>query len=160
MTSKNSFCFRLMIYNYGILIAPKWKIWYNLNQFRLIKRFSAIIFMDFISIIKNYFRNVWFLWALSLTLNIITFLFLYFKIKPGQSPLALHYNVLVGVLWYGPGRNLYFIPAIGMAILIVNFTLFRAIKNRQDFLAALSALVSFFVEFILLSAVLFLTRVN
>ncbi|MDR3642915.1 MAG: hypothetical protein P4L74_04790 [Candidatus Doudnabacteria bacterium] len=47
-----------------------------------------------------------------------------------------------------------------MAILIVNFTLFRAIKNRQDFLAALSALVSFFVEFILLSAVLFLTRVN
>ena len=89
--------------------------------------------MNYFGTIKNYFRNVWFLWALCVALNIITFLFLYFKIHPGQKTLALHYNVLVGVDWYGSGKNLYFIPSVGLAILIVNFVLYRSIKNRQDF---------------------------
>ena len=59
--------------------------------------------------LKAYFSEIWFLWTLCLVLNIITFLFIFFKIHPGDKTLALHYNVLIGVQWYGKGKNLYFL---------------------------------------------------
>ena len=110
--------------------------------------------------IKMYFTNVWFLWSVCILLNIITFLFLYFKIHPGNKTLALHYNVLVGVEWYGKGKNLYFIPGVGTAISAVNFTLYKALKNDEYFVSALTAFVSLCVQIVLLAAVLFLSQVN
>ena len=110
--------------------------------------------------LRTYLSNIWFLWALCLIFNIITFLFIYFKIHPTNKILALHYNVLVGVEWYGNGKNLYFIPGIGLAITAVNFSLFRACRNYQYFLSFLTAFVSLCVQLILLVAALFLARVN
>ncbi|HYV33802.1 MAG TPA: hypothetical protein VE973_03060 [Candidatus Limnocylindria bacterium] len=110
--------------------------------------------------LKSYFTNVWFLWALCLIFNIITFLFIYFKIHPGNKTLALHYNVLVGVEWYGKGKNLYFIPGVGLLISGVNFVLYRSFKNNEVFLASLTVFVSLSVQLILLGAALFLSRVN
>jgi hypothetical protein len=110
--------------------------------------------------IKIWFSNIWFLWTICLVLNIITFLFLYFKIHPGNKTLALHYNVLVGVDWYGKGKNLYFIPAVGAAISAVNFTLYKALKSDEYFLSVLTVFTSLCVQIILLVAVLFLSKVN
>jgi hypothetical protein len=104
--------------------------------------------------------NIWFLWALCLIFNIITFLFIFFKIHPGNKTLALHYNVLVGVQWYGKGKNLYFLPAIGFVISAVNFTLFRSIRNNKDFLSVLTIFVSLCAQIILLMAALLLAKVN
>lgn len=104
--------------------------------------------------------NVWFLWSACLIFNIITFLFIYFKIHPGNKTLALHYNVLVGVEWYGPGKNLYFLPAVGLAICGVNFTLYRALKDNKNFLSFLTVFVSLCAQVILLAAALFLAKVN
>ncbi len=104
--------------------------------------------------------NVWFLWGLCLILNIITFLFLFFKIHPGSKILALHYNVLLGVDWYGAGRNLYFIPGVGFLISAVNFTLYRSLGNNEAFLSSLTAFVSLCAQLILLVAALFLAKVN
>ena len=58
------------------------------------------------------------------------------------------------------GRNLYFIPGIGLAIAAVNFTLYRALKDNRFFLAELTAYVSIFVQIILVIAAMFLARVN
>lgn len=110
--------------------------------------------------IKFYFSNIWFLWTLCLVLNIITFLFLYFKIHPGNKPLALHYNVLVGVEWYGKGKNLFFIPAVGLAISTVNFILYRAFKTYGNSLPFLCIFVSLTAQIIVLAAALFLAKVN
>ena len=60
-------------------------------------------------------------------------IFSFFQNSPRTQNLALHYNVLVGVEWYGKGRNLYFIPGIGLAITAVNFTLYRALKDNRFF---------------------------
>lgn len=110
--------------------------------------------------LKLYFTNIWFLWGICLILNIITFLFIYFKIHPGSKTLALHYNVLVGVEWYGAGKNLYFIPVAGLAILLVNFILFKALKGTKNFWDVLCVLVSLGVELVLFASAIFLVKVN
>ena len=109
---------------------------------------------------SSYITDVWFLWALCLIFNIITFLFIYFKIHPTNKTLALHYNILVGVVWYGNGKNLYFIPGIGLVITGANYTLFRAFRDQPYFLPFLTAFVSLCVQIILFVAALFLARVN
>ena len=110
--------------------------------------------------IRIWLSNVWFLWALCLIFNIITFLFIYFKIHPGNKTLALHYNVLVGVEWYGKGKNLYLIPGVGLAISAVNFLLYKTLKDDKFFLSQLTIFVSICAQIILLAAALFLSRVN
>jgi hypothetical protein len=110
--------------------------------------------------IKLYLTDIWFLWGLCLLFNIITFLFIFFKIHPSSGTLALHYNVLVGVEWYGKGVNLYFIPAVGLLISAVNFVLYRAIKDNADFLPFLTVFVSLCAQIILFLAALFLAAVN
>ena len=110
--------------------------------------------------LKAYLNNVWFLWSLCLLINIITFLFLYFKIHPGNKTLALHYNVLVGVQWYGKGKNLYYIPGVGFAITAVNFILYRAGRNYEDLSIFLPPFVSICAQLILLCAALSLAQVN
>jgi hypothetical protein len=110
--------------------------------------------------VRFWLSNVWFLWALCLIFNIITFLFIYFKIHPGNKTLALHYNILVGVQWYGKGKNLYFIPGIGLAISAINYVLYKALKDNKFFLSLLTVFVSICAQLILLTAVLFLAKVN
>jgi hypothetical protein len=109
---------------------------------------------------KIYLSSIWFLWLVCLFLNIITFLFLYFKIHPGSKTFALHYNVLVGVEWYGAGRNLYLIPGAAVIILAANFILYWKLKDSQSFLASLTVFVSFCVQIIMLVSALFLAKVN
>lgn len=110
--------------------------------------------------LSKIFSNVWFLWALCLIFNIITFLFIFFKIHPGNQSMALRYNFIAGVEWYGRGKNLYFIPGAGFAITLVNFVLFTSIKQTQKFFAPLTAFISLSVQILLLAAVLFLGQIN
>ncbi len=106
------------------------------------------------------FENVWFLWIVCLLLNIITFLLVFYKIHPGDRILALRYNILVGVEWYDKGNNLYLIPGAGLAVLSVNFILFKALNKSGRFLSLLALLVTFVVESALLLSILMLARVN
>ena len=110
--------------------------------------------------IKVYFTNIWFLWTVCLIFNIITFLLLYFKIHPGDKTLALRYNVIIGVEWYGKGKNLYFIPGTAAAILFANFILFKKLKGNRTFYSNLCIFASFFVQIILFASTLFLITVN
>jgi hypothetical protein len=110
--------------------------------------------------LKFYLTNIWFLWGLCFLLNIITFLFIYFKIHPTEQTLALHYNVFVGVETYGAGKSLYYIPGVGLVISIVNLMVQRALKDSRNFLPFLTVFSSLCVQLILLAAALFLSRVN
>lgn len=110
--------------------------------------------------LKFYLTNIWFLWGVCLCLNIITFLFILFKIHPGNKTLALHYNVLVGVEWYGKGRNLYFIPGVALLISAVNFVLYKKLKDDEVFLSVLTVFVSICAQIILLLSAFALARVN
>ncbi len=112
------------------------------------------------------FINFWkidkflFLWSLCAILNIIAFLFIYFKISPSNQLISLKYNVLVGVEVFGKGKNLYLIPTTAALISLVNFGLFRALKNHQIFYIHLIIFASLIVQITLLAAVFFLKAVN
>ncbi len=110
--------------------------------------------------LNTYVLNIQLIWALCLIFNIITFLFIFFKIHPGSQTLTLHYNVLAGVEWYGQGRNLYLLPLIGLIIFIGNFILYRKFKASRIFFAPLCLFVALCAEIILLTASMFLATVN
>lgn len=114
----------------------------------------------FLNKFLGYFKEIWFLWVLCFIFNIITFFTVFYKIHPGNGTLALHYNILVGVEWYGKGKNLYFIPGVGLAMAIVNIIVYRALKKSENFLSFLTAFVSLLIQIILLVSVLFLSTVN
>ncbi|HVY67875.1 MAG TPA: hypothetical protein VHA30_03200 [Patescibacteria group bacterium] len=82
------------------------------------------------------------------------------KIHPGSRTLALHYNILVGVEWYGAGRNLYFLPAVAFSLSVINFALYRALRHSERFLAELTVAASLGVQLAVLAAVLLLGKVN
>jgi hypothetical protein len=115
------------------------------------------------ALVINFFRGVnkiLFLWAFSFILNIITLLVIHYQIKPGEAPLALHYNVLIGVDWYGVGKNLYLIPLVGFAVIAVNYTLYNGTKKIESFIPELCAITSFIVQLCLLGYVMTLLQVN
>lgn len=96
----------------------------------------------------------------SLIINIITFLYIFFKINPGNADLALKYNVIAGVEWYGQGINLYLIPATGLVILIINYLFYYRTKNKPSFLNFFIGFATLTTELILFLAIILLIRIN
>jgi hypothetical protein len=115
--------------------------------------------MSFLSRLKPS-STILFLWIFTLVLNIVAFLLLYYKIQPGDSTVALRYNVLTGVDLYGKSKNLYIIPGVGFLILLINFSLFRALKGKKVLLPFIVVFATLSVQVILLLALLLLIRVN
>lgn len=112
---------------------------------------------------KNYIntRYFLFLWPISLLVNIITFLIIRYKLEGNsENSVALKYNIISGVEWFGQGKNLYLIPVVGFFILLINYVLFNSLKNTEAFLATLTIFAALIVQIILLSGILFLMQVN
>ncbi len=114
--------------------------------------------INFLSRIKQFFSKVWFLWAVCLIFNIITFLAVLYKIHSGDKVVALHYNVLAGVEWYGKAKNLYFIPGTGLIITFVNFILYSFLEKTDYFYNLLAIFATLCVQAILLFSVLLLAK--
>lgn len=107
--------------------------------------------------------RIWFLWIVSVLFLSISFLLIYYKIKPQDNPdvpVALHYNVVVGVDLYGNGRNLFLIPLTGLIIFVLNVVVYRLLRRRQRLLAEFVVFATATVSFVLFAATLFLLRVN
>ncbi len=131
--------------------------WYNLpsklNFYKFFMNFQLMTLFKKIGFI-------WFLWGISIVLNIITLLFVQFKIGTEGNAIALKYNVIAGVEWYGAGFNLYLIPLVAFLITAVNFILFKMISNKKEFLNFLTVFTTLSVQLILLLAVVLISKVN
>lgn len=102
-----------------------------------------------------------FLWLASLVVTIITFIVTYYKARnAGGSPLALHYNVIIGVDVLGSSRNLYIVPLAGLIIFAINFVLYRYVPKDANLVGFLTAFTTLACCLILLLSMLFLFRVN
>jgi hypothetical protein len=103
--------------------------------------------------------NLWFLEAIALIVNSISWAVLRFKIRPGAEILPLHYNIFYGTDAVGRGYQLYFVPLIGLFIFAINVGFSLALERRDEFGATMLASASIVSQFVILLAVIFLRSI-
>lgn len=74
------------------------------------------------------------------------------QIKPGVYPIPLHYNIYSGIdiidLWY----KVFIIPAFGLFLLLVNFTISLTLYRREKFISYLLNVSNIMIQLLLLAA--------
>lgn len=107
--------------------------------------------------IKLYFKNLpnLIMLSLSLAVNILSWLWLVFQIKPQQEDIFLHYNVLFGVDYLGSWWKVFYLPIFGLLIFWTNMIIGWALFGKDKFIAQILNAVSLFCQiFIFISAAL------
>ncbi len=99
---------------------------------------------------RNKFSVIVFL--ISLTLNLALWLILYFKIRPSDYPIPLHYSIYFGIdtidYWY----KVFIIPGIGVMLLMLNLILCIMFYKKEKFIAYFLGVNNFCLQAILLGA--------
>lgn len=100
---------------------------------------------------KNILINL----IVSFTIFLFTLFFLYFKIEPQAKPIALKYTIYFGVSMIGPWYHVFFIPLMGIIIILINYItaylIFLKIKILSYFLVIATSLIQILL---LISAIL------
>jgi len=98
--------------------------------------------------------------TLSLGFNVALWLLVSRQVQYLPADIPLHYNIYFGIDWFGDKHKLFFLPILGAAIWLVNFSLgFYYITRRQLFCYFL-IFSSVFVQIILLLAGLAILLLN
>jgi hypothetical protein len=116
---------------------------------------------DFFS--QEFFKSALMHWVLigALILNGINWGLIAFFIRPVDFPIVLHYNVYFGVDVIGAWWQLYFLPAIGLIILIINTVLGYLFYQKQErIIAHLLMLATFIAQISMTVAVASLLIIN
>jgi len=108
--------------------------------------------------VRSYFWTA----MLSLFLLILTFALPVWRVLPlasEQPYIPLHYNVYLGVDRFGPLRDLFFIPAVGLLILVVNLIVQTIFSKREKLLTTFFSIATPVLEFILLTAMVLIVLI-
>lgn len=112
---------------------------------------------------QEYFRSSLVQWVIigALFLNVLNWVLIAFFNRPVDFPIILHYNVYFGVDVIGAWWQVYSLPAIGLAILLVNTTLgYSFYCQKERIIAHLLMLGTFIVQIIMTIAVASLLTIN
>lgn len=88
--------------------------------------------------------------------NIISWLFIYYKIRPSSEIVPLHYNIFYGADLVGKGYFIYLIPAAGLFIILLNAVVYRFTLRIDRFAGKTLAIVSFAAQILIFVALAFL----
>ncbi|MFA6306315.1 MAG: hypothetical protein WCV70_00660 [Patescibacteria group bacterium] len=96
-----------------------------------------------------------------LALNIINWLLaFYVNNNVSQNLVVLHYNVNLGVNLIGDAKDIYIIPTLGLAFIIINFILLLNIFRKNNFLIHLLLGFSLLINLFLIAGTLAIYSVN
>lgn len=88
----------------------------------------------------------------SLTLNLVLWLLLYFYVKPSDFPMPLHYSIYFGIdvidFWY----KAFVIPLIGIILMVLNIFLGFMFYRREKFIAYFLSVNNLLLQMVLLVA--------
>ena len=96
----------------------------------------------------------------SLLINIIHWVILFFKIKPGDDSILLHYNIIYGADYVDQSKYIYLIPATALVMLIVNIIFSVYVFRREKIASYFINFVSIPVQLIFITASIVLINVN
>lgn len=90
------------------------------------------------SFAEGYFQSYVVIWllALSVIANISNWVVLKLFIKPVDFPIILHYNVYFGVDMVGSWKQVYFLPALGIGLFLVNAALSVYFYRQKERIAS------------------------
>ena len=100
---------------------------------------------------------------LSFVLVALTFAVPLWKILPlaeEQSFLPLHYNIYFGIDQFGPWYYVFFVPSLGLVLLIINLIFEVVFFRREEILSYFFAFATLFAELVLLVAVVLIVLLN
>ncbi len=98
--------------------------------------------------------------GIALLINIIHWIILYIKIKPNQSDILLHYNVVYGADFIGNSLYLYWIPLLALIFLLTNITAAIFFYNKEKLASYFISFATVAVQIIFLVATIVLIIVN
>jgi len=86
----------------------------------------------------------------------------FFYSRINEDIVALHYNVDFGINLIGDSRKLYIIPALGLAIIIINFFLVAFTVEHKDkkFIAHLLLAAALIANYTLIAAIFTIYLIN
>ena len=100
--------------------------------------------------------------ALSVFLLLLTIILPIWRVLPlaSEQPfIPLHYNVYLGVDRFGPLRDLFLLPALGLFFLLVNLGMQTHFSKHEKLLARFFAISTTLFQFILLVAMVLIILV-
>lgn len=111
---------------------------------------------------KLYFRDPWTAWPLVGTILIQAFLWwsLIFYIRPDAGQVFLHYNIVLGVDLVGDRWQIFYLPATGVLVLLINYLFSSGAYLFDKFLARFLSFWVLFFHIFLLVGVWLLVRLN
>ncbi len=98
--------------------------------------------------------------GVSCLLNIIHWLLLYGKIKPGSENILLQYNVIYGPEIISKSFFVYFLPLLALIMLIVNFSVASNFYNKEKLSSYFLSWGTVAIQAIILAASLAIINVN
>ena len=113
--------------------------------------------------LQEYFHSSLVQWVVigALILNVINWAMIAFFIRPVDFPIILHYNVYFGVDVIGQWWQVYFLPFIGLIVLLINSTLgYLFYGQKERIVAHLLMLATFIVQIVITVAVASVLMIN
>ncbi|MBI4363350.1 MAG: hypothetical protein HY545_00695 [Candidatus Doudnabacteria bacterium] len=96
----------------------------------------------------------------SLLINIIHWLILLIKIKPGSENILLHYNVVYGPDFVERASFIYIIPLIALVFLIINLILSNFYYDKEKTASVFLTFATIAVQLVFLAASIILVIAN
>jgi hypothetical protein len=95
--------------------------------------------------------------VIAIILNIAIWAIIYFLFRPhvinlpeAQSFIPLHYNIYIGADLYGKWYKIFYNPALGLLLMVINTILMAIIYNKKKIISYYLAIVSPIIQLLLL----------
>lgn len=93
-----------------------------------------------------------------LAVNAAQWLFLFLKVKPQSTPIPIHYTITFGIDRIGPWYTAFLLPVSGTIMLLINIALVSLTVEHQRTTAMFIAVLSLFMQLILVAAAILIFR--
>lgn len=112
--------------------------------------------------LKLFLKDKWMLAPLVVSglFNLSTWLYLGLAIKPRPEAVFLHYTVHFGVDLSGPWSQIFFLPLLGLILILINFIVAYFIYDQNKNLSRLIAIATVALEVFLFTEAIFLAFLN
>lgn len=111
---------------------------------------------QFIEMMRSSKTHIWAM-LLSLFCLVLTIVLPIWRVLPlavERPYIPLHYNIYLGVDQFGPVRNLFFLPILGLLFLFLNLILQTFFFKQEKLLVRFFAIATPLFEFVMLVAMI------